>query len=82
MSSLCDDNMKRPNCACQKCVFNGICSFNSSASIFILNIASKDLGSFPRGLKLILIYDFYSKMKEKGISACAECSKLVLLALK
>jgi hypothetical protein len=41
-----DDNMKKPNCACQKCVFSGICSFHLSASIFILNIASKDLGRF------------------------------------
>jgi len=87
-----DDNMKKPNCACQKCVFSGICSFHLSASIFILNIASKDLGRFSvsvqfkvfffRGLKLNLIFDFYSKMKEKCISACAECSLLVLLATK
>jgi hypothetical protein len=101
MSSFCPpfhwlrgDKMKKPNCACQKWVFSSICSFHFSASIFILNIASKDLGRFSvsvsvqfqvffsQRIKLNLIFDFYSKMKEKFISACAECSKLVLLALK
>jgi hypothetical protein len=58
-----DDNMKKPNCACQKCVFSGICSFHFSASIFILNIASKDLGidfQFQFSLKF-----FFPRIKAK-----------------